>query len=331
MDLVRPQASLRTTDLLALGVTPKELRGPRWRTPFRGVHTPAIANPSSPAQRVLDAAELVPAGGAIGGWAAGWLLGATDLDGRGRSGRETEDLVVLVPRGHHPTPRPGIRFIRSDLADDDLTIVDGIVVTNAIRTAFDLARRAGIEDGLVATDVLCRQLHLAPALVLSYAQQHRRLRGSPIARTVLSLTDPRSRSTGESRLRYIWIVLAGLPRPQCNAYVVDENGTVVAMPDLLDDGTGLVAEYDGSSHREASEHTEDNNREESMEGLGLVVVRATSIDVGPRRDRTVTRLQTAAARARAVTTRSWGWRRSPSGEFPPSARRLGGRTPPLGA
>lgn len=303
--------SLRTTDLLALGVTPKELRGPRWRTPFRGVHTPAVASPTSPAQRVRDAAELVPAGGAIAGWAAGWLLGATDLDGRGRSGREVEDLVVFVPRGHHPTSRPGIRFVRSQLADDDITFVDGIVVTNAIRTAFDLARRGSIEDGLVATDVLCRQLHLAPAHVLHYTERHRRLRGSPIARMVLSLTDPRSRSTGESRLRYIWVVEAGLPRPQCNAYVVDEDGTVVAMPDLLDDATGLAAEYDGSSHREATEHTEDNNREESMEGLGLVVVRATSIDVGPRRDRTVTRLMAGQARARSVSTRSWGWRQSP--------------------
>lgn len=228
--------------------------------------------------------------------------------------------------------RHGLRArIRSQVADDDLTIVDGIVVTNATRTAFDLARRASIEDGLVATDVLCRELHVPPAHVLHYAQRHRRLRGSPIARTVLSLTDPRSRSTGESRLRYIWVVLAGLPRPQCNAYVVDEDGTVVAMPDLLDDGTGLVAEYDGSTHREATEHTEDNNREEQIEGLGLVVVRATSIDVGPRRDRTVTRLLAAATRATAGTTRSWGWRPSPSGEFPPSARRLRGPTPPLGA
>jgi hypothetical protein len=245
MDLVRPQASVRTSDLLALGVTPKELRGPRWRTPFRGIHTPVVASPTSPGQRVRDAAELVPEGGAIGGWAAGWLLGATDLDGRGRSGRETQDLVVAVPRGHHPTPRPGIRFIRSHLADDDITIADGIVVTSATRTAFDLARTGSVEDGLVATDVLCRQLHVSPARVLDYAEQHRRLRGSPIARAVLSLTDPRSRSTGESRLRYIWVGVAGLPRPQCNAYVVDEDGTVVAMPDLLDDVTGLVAEYDG--------------------------------------------------------------------------------------
>jgi hypothetical protein len=97
MDLLGPQVSLRTSHLLALGVTPKELRGPRWRSPFRGVHTPAVPSPLSPAQRVQDAAELVPAGGAIGGWAAGWLLGATDLDGRGRSGREPEDLVVVVP------------------------------------------------------------------------------------------------------------------------------------------------------------------------------------------------------------------------------------------
>ena len=170
---------MRTTELLALGVTPKELRGPRWRTPFRGVHTPAVASPTSPAQRVLDAAELLPARGAIGGWAAGWLLGATDLDGRGRSGRETEELVVVVPRGHHPAPRPGIRFIRCQVAEDDLTIVDGIVVTNATRTAFDLARSGSVEDGLVATDVLCRQLHLAPSDLVHYAHQHRRLRGHP--------------------------------------------------------------------------------------------------------------------------------------------------------
>jgi hypothetical protein len=252
------------------------------------------------------------------------------LDGRGRSGRETEDLVVVVPRGHHPAPRRGIRFVRSELADEDCTIVDGIAVTNAIRTAFDLARNGSIEDGLVAADVLCRQLRLAPAWVLDYAERHRRLRGSPIARRVLSLTDPRSRSTGESRLRFIWIVAAGLPRPQCNAYVVDENGTVVAMPDLLDDATGLVAEYDGSTHREPSEHTEDNNREERLEDLGLVVVRATSIDVGPRRDRTVNRLLAAQARASAVSTRSWGWRPSQSGDFPPSARPVRGPTPPLG-
>lgn len=304
----RPQGSARTTDLLALGVTKKELRGPRWRAPFRGVHTPAVPSLMSPAQRVRDAAELVPPGGAIGGWAAGWLLGAVDLDGRGRSGHELDDLVVIVPRSHHPTPRPGIRFVRSRLTDDDVTTVDGLVVTNEVRTAFDLARRGNLEEGLVATDALCRQLRLAPARILDYTEQHRRLRGSPLARTVLTLTDPRSRSTGESRFRFVWVVIAGLPRPQCNPYVVDEDGTVVAMPDLLDEGTGLVGEYDGSSHLEATAHTDDNDREERMEDLGLVVVRATSIDVGPRRDRTVTRLIAGQSRAHAVTARSWGWR-----------------------
>jgi len=308
MTRLRPQLSLRTTDLIALGVTPKELRGPRWRAPFRGVHSPAVPALSRPDQRILDAAVLVPPGGAIGGWAAGWLLGATELDGRGRSGHEREDILIVVPPRHHPASRDGIRFVRTPLADSDVTTVDGLVVTTAVRTGFDLARSTDLEEGLVATDVLCRQLGLAAAGLLEYAEQHPRLEGSPVARTVLALADPRSRSTGETRLRYIWVVLAGLPRPQCNAYVVDENGTVVAMPDLLDDSTGLAGEYDGSSHREAAEHTEDNNREEEMEGLGLVVVRATSIDLGPKRARTVTRLLAGQARARAVPARRWGWR-----------------------
>lgn len=304
------QASLRTADLLGLGVSPDVLSGPRWRSPFHGIHTPAVEDPDATAQRILDAVELVPAGGAIGGWSAGHLLGATELDGRGRSGRERQDVVIVVPPSCHPAPRKGVRFVRSRL-DDDLTVVNGIVVTSPVRTAFDLARASTVESGVVAGDILCRQLGLSPVQVLAYAERHPRFRGVPVARAVLTLADPRSRSGGESRLRYIWVVEAGLPRPQCNAYIVDAEGTVVAMPDLLDDECGLAGEYDGSTHRALDEHTSDNVREEDLEGIGLVVVRATSLDVGPWRARTVARLQDGRRRAMATTSRSWGWRPSP--------------------
>lgn len=296
---------------MALGVSPDELRGPRWRNPFHGVHAPSVADPTDPRQRILDAVELVPSGGAIGDWSAGHLLGAGELDGRGRSGREQEDVVIIVPPTCHPAPRQGIRFIRCRLTDDDLVEVDGVVVTGPVRTGFDLARGSTVEEGLVATDVLCRRLGLAPEPVLDYALCHPRMRGVPVSRTVLALTDPRSRSSGESRLRYIWVVVAGLRRPQCNPYVVDEAGVVVATTDLLDDDTGLVGEYDGSTHRELGEHTKDNVREEGLEGMGLVVVRATSLDVGPDRARTVERLLDGARRAQAQTARTWGWRPGP--------------------
>lgn len=304
------QRCLRTRDLLLLGVTPDELRGPRWRQPFHGVHAPAVPDEADPIQRIQDAAALVPPGGALGGWAAGHLLGARDLDGRGRSGRDLEKVVIIVPLSCHPAPRPGVRFVRSALADDDLVEIDGIVVTAALRTCFDVARSSSVEEGLVGADIMCRQVGLEPADVQEYAEQHPRMRGLPVARTVLGLADRRSRSSGESRLRYIWVVEAGLPRPQCNPYVVDGTGAVVAMPDVLDVESGLAGEYDGAEHRSLRQHTADNAREEDLEGLGVAVVRATSLDVGPLRVRTVARILAGRERA-AGQVRSWGWCPSP--------------------
>lgn len=306
-----PQRSVRTRELHELGVTRGELAGPRWRAPFHGIRSPAVAPDADPLQRILDAAELVPEGGALGGWAAAHLLGASELDGRGRSGRELEAVLILAPRAHHQAARPGVRFHRSRLELGDVRDVDGVPVTGPVRTAFDLARASTVEEGLVATDVLCRALGLTAYEVKDYVQRHPRFRGVPVARQVVPLIDPRSRSTGESRLRYLWVVAAGLPPPQCNAYVVDDDGTVVAMPDLLDEASGLAGEYDGATHRTLEDHTSDNAREEGLERLGLVVVRATSLDVGRLRRRTVARLLDGWRRARATTSRSWGWRPSP--------------------
>ncbi len=304
------QRCLRTSDLLSLGVTPDELRGPRWRQPFHGVHAPAVPDEADPIQRIQDAAALLPPGGALGGWAAGHLLGAADLDGRGRSGHDREVVLIVVPLSCHPTPRPGVRFVRSALADDDLVEIDGIRATAALRTCFDVARGSSVEEGLVGADIMCRQVGLEPADAQEYAEQHPRMRGLPVARTVLALADRRSRSSGESRLRYIWVVEAGLARPQCNPYVLDGTGAVVAMPDVLDVESGLAGENDGAEHRSLRRHTADNAREEDLEGLGVEVVRATSLDVGPLRVRTVARILAGRERA-AGRARSWGWRPSP--------------------
>jgi hypothetical protein len=111
------------------------------------------------------------------------------------------------------------------------------------------------------------------------------------------------------------VIDAGLPSPECNPYVVDGDGVVVGMPDLLLTGCGLVGEYDGEHHRSLEAHTVDNCREEDFEALGLVVVRATSLDLGPSRRETVRRLRVGYERAQRVAhaDRGWGWRPSPTG------------------
>lgn len=301
------QRALRTEELLALGVGRGELDGPRWRTPFRGVHTPALVEPRSSRQRIYDAAELLVPGAAVGGWAAAHLLGAVSLDGLGLDGRHEQPVVLLTPTRQHPCPRPGVRVFRSCLGPDDVVDVDGIPVTSPLRTAFDMARTTTVERGLVAVDALARAMRLDLVTLDHYVRRHPRYRGVPVARAVVELCDPRARSAGESRLRYIWLVEAGLPRPEVNPLVVNAVGAVVATTDLLDTGAGLGGEYDGSTHRELDEHTSDNAREEALEALGLVIVRATSIDVGPKRPGLVRRLQVGHQRALATTGGSWGW------------------------
>ena len=302
---------MRRADLLALGVSVDELRGRRWRTPFYGVRAPAAVDLNDPSlQRILDVMELVPAGGALGGWAAGRLLGVPELDGGLRT-RQAPVLVLVPDRAQHVSGRPGVRFFRTSLDEADVTEVQGIRVTRPVRTMFNEVRTSRRpEDALVAADLVARRLGPTGDDLLRYAHTHPRFRGVPLVRATARLVDPLSRSPGESRFRYLWVVEAGLPRPVCNAYVVDTDGTVVAMPDLLDPVAGMVGEYDGATHRELASHTEDNVREESFEAMGLVVARATSLDLGPYRSRTIRRLREHHARASAhqAVPRSWGWR-----------------------
>jgi hypothetical protein len=269
------------------------------------------SDPKQPLQRIYDAAETLPPDGAVGGWAAGHQLGATELDGRGFSGTAQEPLPLLLPKRLHLAARKGVVHWRSPLDDEDVVMIDGVRVTKPLRTAFDVGRRSRtLERAVVSLDVMARQLGVSPQDVGRYADQHPRAKGLPLLRRALPLVDARSRSVGESRLRVLWVVDGGLPRPECNPYLVGQLGQVVGMPDLLLVASGLVGEYDGAHHRDLRAHTLDNAREEDFESLGLVVVRATSLDLGPRRDLTIHRLRVGHDRALAQSAGSagWGWR-----------------------
>jgi Protein of unknown function (DUF559) len=113
-------------------------------------------------------------------------------------------------------------------------------------------------------------------------ETRRRWLGAHQAARVLPLTDARAMSPGESRLRMVWQLHAGLPRPLSNVTVLGRDGEFLAMVDLLDLATGLVAEYDGAHHANAEQRAADHAREERLERAGLVVVRATAVDLTRR-------------------------------------------------
>jgi hypothetical protein len=292
-----------------LGLTRHELGGPLWQPLGRGVRGWCGLDLMDAKTRVHLLAAQLPPGVAIGGWAALHVHGVHDLDGRSGPGGHRQ-LPVLVHSGPRSRvrPRPGIVVDRTALSASDVGEVDGILVTSPVRACFDIMRRDGIEDGLVAGDAAGRMIALAPEEVRAYVGTHPRVPGVPRARTCAALLDPRAASNPESRLRYAWLVEAGLPRPSVNEPVVDEWGHLLGIPDLLDDAAGLVVEYDGAHHRELRQHTSDNAREERFEHVGLIVVRATAIDLWPRRAELVRRLLDGHARglARDRAKDRWG-------------------------
>jgi hypothetical protein len=302
----------RTADLLAAGVTHHQVAGPSWTPVLRGVHAPAGTDPTDPLTRILAVVSLMPRGAVIGGWAALHLLGVRDLDGRtGPGGRTLLPVLVCTGPGGGMQRRPGVEIDRSTLLAEDVTEVHGIGLTTAVRSCVDIARRDGVEEGVVAGDATCRFQVATPREIRAYVASHPGMKGIPAARTASALVDPRAASCPESRLRVVWVLEAGLPVPLVNVEVVDEDGFLLGEADLFDREAAMVGEYDGSHHRDLSQHTADNAREERFERHNAVVVRATAIDLWPRRAQLVQRILDGHAdgMARDRSRDRWGLRR----------------------
>lgn len=299
--------SISRGDASLLGVSWRELSGPLWRSPYRGVHVWSATAPDDPRQRALDAAALLPDHGAVGGWAAAQLGGAVELDGRGLTGTDSQPVMLCLPRDARIRRGPGTRPLRSVLGPEDVTAVAGIQVTRPLRTAFDIARTSPLDAAVVAIDYLARGRPEFLAELHEYVRAHTHLRGGHLVGAALRRASCRSRSAGETRLRLFWTCDVGFAEPLVNPWLQDDDGFGLGMPDLLDLEAGLAAEYDGAGHRDPLVHANDNAREESLEDSGLVVVRFTSRDLGPGRRRAKARLLAGRERGRAVRTRPRRW------------------------
>ncbi|MGH3798767.1 MAG: hypothetical protein ACRDTD_01275, partial [Pseudonocardiaceae bacterium] len=98
---------------------------------FPGIYLPRDIAPTL-AVRSRGAHLLVAGHGAVAGYSAAELLGA-------RIAPRDADAEVVVPGGEFRECR-GLRVHREQLAADEVETVAGLVVTSAIRTAYDLAR-----------------------------------------------------------------------------------------------------------------------------------------------------------------------------------------------
>ncbi len=295
-------------ELQHAGVSSRELAGPLWTRVRPGVHLWLPADRLDATTRIEAVIAWMPAGAALGGWAALRWAGLAALDGRTGPDacRDVPVPVCLGPVGR-VRPASGLDLDRSTILDVDLTTCRGVPMTTPARSCLDVARRHGPEEGLVATDAALRAGLVTRPELDDALSRLVRIKAVPAARLVAALADPGAESPTESRLRYVWVVQAGLPVPLVNRVVLDSNGAFLGRADLLDEEAAMVGEYDGEEHRPLVRQTADSVRQEGFEAANLLVTRATSIDLWPQRRRLVQRLRErhALGLARDRSRDSW--------------------------
>ena len=260
------------------GVTPDMLRGPRWTRAARGFYRPADAGVSTPTQRILDVAALLPPGAVIGGWAAAYALGVDWLDGLDHLTLEPLPVTVVLPPRMRRRSLPGVRYVQQSRASVKAVTIDGIPFTGERRTALGLARWApDLTEAVVALDAFLAFRVLSLEKLTAGGTALRGLPGGQQARRAIGLSRSLVRSPWESRLRMLYVLGLRLPSPSVNQPVFDQLENFLGAPDLLDEKAGLALEYDGArwslqsdhGHRDREQHREDNAREEGLERVGL--------------------------------------------------------------
>lgn len=133
---------------------------------------------------------------------------------------------------------------RAEIPADQVTVVDGLVVTDLTRTVADVARVSTYERGVVVGDAaMNRGLDLA--LLHEVLLQSPRRVGDPQARRVAAFIRPGAESGGESMSRIVLHRL-GLATPTLQYEICDPaTGTVVARSDFAWPEFRTLGEFDG--------------------------------------------------------------------------------------
>jgi hypothetical protein len=287
------------------GPTYGQARGGRWRRTSPNRYVPADAVVDQPAQRIVEVAGHLTAGGAVTGWASLHLTGARYFEGKDGSGAEIP-VQLAMGRDRHRMPPPGTVTDRRRLDSDEIEMRCGVPCTAVHRAMLDEIRRRGdLWERVCVVDMACYAELTSVSRFRTYVLARTRGRERTFLLRLLELAVEGSESPQETGMRRIWVGPAGLPPPVANRNVYDLDGRFLGRPDLLDPEAGLVGEYDGEHHRETAARRRDLAREDEFRNHGLEYFSLVSGEMHDQ-DRVVARIR--AARGRALTSaapRSW--------------------------
>ena len=207
----------------------------------------------------------------------------------------------------------GVKHHPADVPASQVVEVGGLETTDLARTAVDVAREHGTEDGVVAMDQVLRR-GVSRGEVGRVLEQMRSWPHVTQARGALDLADAGAANPGESLAR-LMVVELGFGRPQTQVLV--EDGGRRALLDMLLEGH--VFEFDGRQKfigttrgGFAPEQLEDalwaeKQREDWLRSLGFGISRIVWADLfGTRRAASLERL-----RREFLVTQTWRQGRGP--------------------
>jgi hypothetical protein len=219
---------------------------------IKGIYV-AIQIPDSRQLRAQALLLVTPEFAVVGDWSANWLY------------------TGQLPAGHHLLP-PTVTILRAEghdrlrnhLCDSgerrflacDLMVVDGLIVTTPLRTAWDLGRLASRDQAIGALDGLLRLGSFTKDELVQGVERFKGYRGVVQLRALVTLADARAESPGESVLRLRWLDMGSLPSPTPQIPILTAHGIEVYRIDLGVEEIRYGLEYDGEEH-----HSDDEDLE----------------------------------------------------------------------
>lgn len=182
------------------GPTRDEARCGNWARVGPNLYLPAHVERDRPEQRAVELASRWPRA-AVSGWGALWFHAAAYFDGKGPDGVMPLPLVVSLGPERGCRVSESVRLSYEPRRYDDVTHVQGVMVTTPVRALFDDARIApGWREAVVAVDMAVAAGVVTLTDITAYAGARRRWRRAVRVLDVLPRCSPRSASPNETRL-----------------------------------------------------------------------------------------------------------------------------------
>ena len=178
---------------------------------------------------------------------------------------------------HSNMRAPRMLVVRDEKpAVGETTVMGGMPVTTSARTAFDIAKRLPLSEGVQRIDALMHATDVKVVDVEAVIARHPGVRGLRQLRQTLALVDGGAESPYESLTRLL-LIHAGFPPPETQIIVVDDEGFFVARIDMGWRKYLVGVDFDGAHHwTDPKQRSKDVERYMKLPELGWNDIRLTS-------------------------------------------------------